>query len=144
MSAITLLAKLAGARIALPARHIGQVIEIDMIVPVPHAPPAVLGLTAVRSQPMTLVDCRQLLGLSRTEEAQRARAVVLNLHGHHYALLLEEILEVVALEHDVEPLPYGVGEQWERVASGTVETAAGPALLIEPEALLSGLVAAAA
>jgi len=48
---------------ALDVHVVGELVIADELVPVPHAPPAVLGVFALRGAPIACVDLGQVLGL---------------------------------------------------------------------------------
>ena len=60
---------------ALDTAVVGEVITVDALLPVPRAPPQVLGLYALRGTPVALVNTCAVLALE--QETQRPRA-----HGH--------------------------------------------------------------
>lgn len=135
MSETILLARLAGRRIAFPAPRLESIVEIDRITPVPRAPHYIEGLSTLRSQSLTVINCLRVLGIDEgeSEPAEVRHAAVIKHGGHHYALVLDDVEDVVEWHGDVEPVLGGVGEEWEKVAVGVVETEAGPALLLDVE-----------
>ena len=62
MNDLLLMCLIAGRRAAIPAALVQSVIEIDQITPIPGAPDFILGLTAMRSQALTVIDCQIALG----------------------------------------------------------------------------------
>ena len=142
--ATLLLATLDDTRIAIDAASIAQVIEVATVVPIPHAPDHILGLTAVRSQAITLVDTRRALGKAALAHGDASRAAVVAIDGHSYAFLFERVEDVVETAQPAGPPPAGMGPAWKRIVTGTAETPLGPALLIDPRALISGNFHAAA
>jgi chemotaxis signal transduction protein len=144
MSEMLLIAELAGTRIALPAADIRSVIEIDALAPVPHAASHIAGLTAVRSQALTVIDGRASLGLAPWQHRPGDCAAVIVRDGHLYALLLDRIDDVRTSRTAPVPVPGGYGAQWHGAALGMVELDDGPALLVDADALISGSVRAVA
>ena len=138
MTRTLLIASLDDTRIAIDAAAIAQVIEVETVVPIPHAPQYILGLTAVRSQAITLVDTRRALGKAPIERTDESRAVVVSIAGHPYAFLFKQVEDVVETSAPIGDSPAGMGDEWARIVTGTAETAGGPALLIDPGALISG------
>lgn len=144
MTGLVLLCTIAGCRAALPAAAIRTVIEIDRITPVPGVAPAVLGITALRSQALTVIDCNIALGCEPQADPLGSRAAVVDVDGHPYALILESASDVVEPLGDPAHIAGGFGEEWNAVALGMVETAVGPALLLDIDGLVSGICAKAA
>ena len=59
--------------------------------------------------------------------------------GHHYALIVDLVEDVVEALSDPAPMRASMGEGWERVAQGIVDTEMGPLLLIDVAALVAGI-----
>src|SRR5690606_34319171 len=89
MSGMLLVVVLAGRRAVLPADQVNSVIELDAVTPVPRAAPHVVGLAALRSRPLTVIDCCVSLGVEVTDDAGARRAVVVEHDGHLYGLLVD-------------------------------------------------------
>ncbi len=130
-----LLAQLAGRQIAFPAHRIESIIELGKVTPVPRSPRHIEGLSTLRSKSLTVVNCKLVLGIDddwQDTDGVRQAAVVKQ-GEHHYALILDEVQDVVAPLGNAGSVLGGVGEEWAKVASGVVETEAGSALLIKIE-----------
>lgn len=138
MNELILMCLIAGRRTAIPALRVLSVIEIEAITPIPRAPAFIVGLTALRSQALTVIDCRVSLGFKPSEHVIGSRAVVVEQGGHRYALLVDEATDVVAALTEPAMLPGGFGEGWQNAARGMVETESGPVLLVDVERLVSG------
>ena len=145
MNELLLIVTIAGQRVALPAAAVESVVELDTLIPVPRAAPHVAGLSALRSRVLTVIDCiRSLeLGGSECEDGIREAAVV-ELDGHHYALVVDLVEDVVEAMSDPAPVRAAMGTGWERVSKGMVETEQGPLLLVDVASLISGAEARAA
>src|SRR3954453_14084225 len=121
MAELLLIARIAGRRIAFPASRIEAVVELEGITPAPCAAPHVAGLAALRSRVLTVIDSRAALDLGSTSDAQARDAIVIPCDGHTYALLVEEVEDVIEADAPAVPLAAPVGAGWARVATGTVE-----------------------
>ena len=145
MNALLLIVTIAGQRVALPADAVESVVELDTLIPVPRAAPHVAGLSALRSRVLTVIDCMRSLELGATQSVGGVReAAVVELDGHHYALLVDLVEDVVEARSDPAPVRAAMGPGWERVSSGMVETEAGPLLVVDIAALIAGIEARAA
>ncbi|MBA2635813.1 MAG: chemotaxis protein CheW [Sphingomonas sp.] len=145
MNALLLVVTIAGERVALAADAVESVVELDTLIAVPRAAPHIAGLSALRSRVLTVIDCRRSLELGETECANGIReAAVVELDGHHYALIVDLVEDVVEALSDPAPVRVAMGPGWERVSKGMVETEQGPLLLIEVAGLISGVEARAA
>ena len=138
MNQLLLMCTIAGRRAALPASDVQSVIEVDDITPIPGTPDFILGLTALRSQALTVIDCSLALGLDATCAAPDRRAAVVEVDGHLYALLVDDAHDVGEPTSEPVQVPGGFGEGWQRAACGMVETASGPTLLIDTPQLICG------
>ena len=139
MSTLLLIVSIAGERVALPSSEVESVVELDGVVPVPRAAQHVAGLSALRSRVLTVIDAKRSLELGDSECANGIReAVVAELDGHHYALIVDDVEDVVEALGDPTPVRGTMQAGWERVALGMVETEAGPILLVDVAALVAG------
>jgi len=130
--------QIAGRRCALSALDVKSVIETGAITPIPRAPTWIAGITALRSQALTVIDCRRAIGLTDGDWPTDHRAAVVSEGGHAYALLVDGIEDITTAAGEAGQIPGGFGAEWSRIAHGMIETMAGPALLIDLPALLAG------
>ena len=145
MNELLLVVTIGGERVALPAAAIESVVELEALIPVPRAAPHVAGLSALRSRVLTVIDCMRSLELGETDCSDGIReAAVVELDGHHYALIVDLVEDVVESLFEPTPVRAAMGEGWERVAQGMVETESGPLLLVDVAALIAGVEAKAA
>ncbi len=139
MNELLLIVTIAGSRVALPAASVEAVVELDTLIPVPRAAPHVAGLSALRRRVLTVIDTLRSLELGQTDCSDGIReAAVVELDGHHYALLVDVVEDVVEALSDPSPVRAAMGAGWERVSRGMVETEEGPLLLIDVAALITG------
>ena len=138
-----LLVRLGRETALFDAGVVCSVIELDMVSPVPCAPHHVVGLSAMRSRPITVIDCYRALDLAQPE-AVKGSVRLVELDHHLYALQVDEVVDVLAL--DAKPVAARMELQrgWARVQRGLVDTGQGHALLVDPVALVAGMPAAAA
>ena len=139
MSDVIILAQIAGRPCAMRASEVETVIEIGAITPIPRAPAHILGLTALRSQALTVVDCRTIVGANLDDFTTDSRAAVVRVEGHSYALRVDQIRDVATMASDPEAIAGGFGKAWSSFAEGIVETETGPALLISAQKLLTSI-----
>lgn len=139
MNDMLLLVMLAGRRAAMPAVLVNSVIELSEVTPVPRAASHVAGLAALRSRPLTVIDCAAALGIASGDaDWRRQRAVVVEHEGHLYGLLVDAADDIVAARDEPSPLGADPGAGWRTVAVGRVETEAGAVLLLDVGALIAG------
>jgi len=140
MNELLLVVTIAGERVALPAAAVESVVELDTLITVPRAAPHVAGLSALRSRVLTVIDCKRSLELGTSDCSDGIReAAVVEFDGHHYALIVDIVEDVVEAVGDLSPVRAAMGDGWERVSKGMVESEVGPLLLVDVEALVSGV-----
>ena len=145
MSELLLVVMIAGERVALPSGAVLTDDEHDTLIPVPRAAPHVAGLSALRSRVLTVIDCMRSLELGTTDCSDGIReAAVVELDGHHYALIVDMVEDVIEAQSDPAPVRAAMGAGWERASLGMVETETGPLLLVDVAALIAGSEAKAA
>ena len=139
MNELLLVVRIAGQRVAMPAARIESVVELDTLIPVPRAAEHVAGLSALRSRVLTVICCRRSLGLDMPDVTDGIlEAAVTELDGHHYALIVDGVEDVIEAQGDPAPVRAAMGEGWERVSTGMVETEEGALLLVDVGALVAG------
>jgi purine-binding chemotaxis protein CheW len=139
MNELLLVVVIAGERVALPAAAVDAVVELDTLIPVPCAAPHVAGLSALRSRVLTVIDGKGSLELGESDRTDGIReAAVVDFDGHHYALIVDLVEDVVEALSDAAPMRAAMGAGWERVCQGMVDTETGPLLLVDVAALISG------
>lgn len=144
MSQMLLVVMLAGRRAVLPAERVNSVIEPDRVVPVPRSPAHVAGLGALRSRPLTIIDCRASLGFPADGAATNERAVVVEHEGHLYGLKVDAADDIVVAASEPSTVAGDPGPGWNRASLGMVESDAGPLLLLDIGKLVTGPPALAA
>jgi purine-binding chemotaxis protein CheW len=140
MSGLFLIVRMAGEIVALPAAEVESVVEIEAVVPVPGTARHILGLSALRSRVVTVIDCAASLGADSPgdDNATRRDAVVAVVEGHPYALLVDGVDDVAASGGGVHELAAQVAPGWRRAARGLVEIEERMLLLADVAALIAG------
>lgn len=133
--------RLGGQQVALRALQVQTLILLGAIVPVPHAPAHILGLTSVRSRVLTVVDPARLLRSESANAVTRDKdrhAVIMEVAGHGYAVVVEAVLNVTDALGALDPVPDDLGPEWAEMAEGIIETDLGPLLVLKGDELVSG------
>ena len=138
MNELLLIVTIAGSRVAFPAAKVESVVELDALSPVPRAAAHVAGLSALRSRVLTVIDCQRSLELGATDLSGLREAAVVEVDGHHYALTVDAVEDVVEALSEPQSLRAAMGAGWERVGLGLIETEEGPLLLVDIAALIAG------
>ncbi len=109
---------LAGQVCAVPVAAVRDVLRPQPIAPVPLAPPDVAGNLNLRGRIVTAIDLRFRLGLAAGQDA-RPMALVAENQGELYALLVDQVLEVVSPDPAwFEPTPHTLPASWARFSAG--------------------------
>ena len=142
MTELFLLARIAGRGVAIVSSQVVSVVDIGEIVSIPRAPSAVLGLAALRSRVVTVVDAALALGLA-AHDGEGTRAVIVKVDGHEYALLVEALEDVAPFER--LPLSSGLALDGRWAAAGTalIERDGEPLLVLDAAALVPAMANAA-
>ncbi len=139
MNTLLLIVSVGGSRVAFPAAAVESVVELEALIAVPRAAPHIAGLSALRSRVLTVIDTMRSLGLGDTDCSNGIHeAAVVEIDGHHYALIVDTVVDVVEARSDPAPLRAAMGAGWERVSLGMVESDEGPFLLVDLDALVAG------
>ena len=138
MNQLLLIVTIAGSRVAFPAARVESVVELDALSPVPRAAAHVAGLSALRSRVLTVIDCQRSLELGATVLTGVHEAAVVEVDGHHYALTVDAVEDVVEALSEPQPVRAAMEAGWERVGLGMVETEEGPLLMVDIDALIAG------
>lgn len=143
MTELFLIAIVAGKRLAFRTAEIQSVIDLGTVSPAPGTPDFVTGLAALRSRPMTVIDCAVSLSIVRSSAAP-TRGLVVERDGYLYALAIDEVEDAIWIDDDIEPVPAALPESWQHVALGMVRVKEEMLLLADTCALLDGPVKRAA
>ncbi len=111
--------KIAGQIVALDVNAVQAVLPMDDVVPVPLAPPAVVGIATKRGHVLTVIDARA--SITSTAILDTQQSVVVHINGYRYALLVDAIDEVVSVDpSDIGPPPPGMQDVWASLATGAI------------------------
>ncbi|MEQ1687295.1 MAG: chemotaxis protein CheW [Sphingopyxis sp.] len=134
MSDLFLIGRIGTDWVGFPAEQVEAVVPLAEAVPVPHAPPSVRGLVAIRSRLLTLIDTSIVVGSGVT--APGAPMVIITLDGHGYALTLDAVDDVVSLE-GTQALAAPLSGRWSGLADAMAEHAERIILIVEPARLVA-------
>lgn len=110
---------LAGQLCGVPVLAVREVITNSKIVRVPLAPPEIAGNINLRGRIVTAIDTRCRLGLEPAPETADRVALVAELDGALYALLIDQVQEVLNLRHDkIQETPPNLSTTWRQFSGG--------------------------
>ncbi|MEH3106103.1 MAG: chemotaxis protein CheW [Sphingomonas fennica] len=133
-----LIVSVDGQRIALPTGQVESVVEVDAVTPVPRVASHVAGLFALRSRVLTVIDAATALGLRVPHFVPGMPAVIVNADGHPYAVLVDEVHDVV-MSGRPAPAPARLEGGWAAATQGLIEEGGDAFLLVDPAWLVSPL-----
>jgi purine-binding chemotaxis protein CheW len=103
----------------VPVLNVREVITDSKIVRVPLAPPQVAGNINLRGRIVTAIDTKRLLDLPPAEQGARRIALVAESGADLYALLIDQVLEVLTLPDDRrEDAPTNLPAAWHNFSTG--------------------------
>lgn len=141
MTELLLVITIGGRRAAVRASEVQSVIELEAMTPIPRAPAFVMGMAALRSRALTVIDCARSLALPETVsnmDAERPVTVVVEHDGHLYGLLVDAVDDVVEGHDGLSELRANPGEGWKHAALGVAESPLGPLIVLDPVVLVGG------
>ena len=110
---------LAGQLCGVPVLAVREVITNSKIVRVPLAPSEIAGNINLRGRIVTAVDTRCRLGLDPASGTADRVALVAESDGGLYALLIDQVQEVLSLRMDmIEETPSNLSSTWRQFSSG--------------------------
>ena len=110
---------LAGQLCGVPVSAVRDVLRLPPIAPVPLAPPDVAGNLNLRGRIVTAIDLRCRLRMPAAAPGARPMALVTESDGELYALLVDQVLEVLTPNPDaLEATPPNLPAIWARYSAG--------------------------
>lgn len=130
MNHLYLFATLAGTRVAVETREVEAVVKLTDISPVPGMGVHVAGLSALRSRVLTVIDVAALIRGSPTSAEDRVFAIIAEISGHSYGLMVDAVYDICQVPEGALPLRGQLDRAWTPYARGVVEHEGQPWLLV--------------
>ena len=125
---------------AVASIGVAEVLRDGKIARVPHAPEAVIGLIHLRGRIVPVIDMRRRLGLTATEPPAGRTHLVIRLHDDWYSLLVDEMLEVIAVaDHDIEQPSRAAPESAYDAVTGVYADAGRLVHFLDPQRIVQAL-----
>jgi purine-binding chemotaxis protein CheW len=144
MASLYLIAQIDGARIAIDSTLIESLVHVQDVVSVPKCHPSVAGLFALRSRVLTLIDSQYLVTGTRRPVKKGALAVVAEISGHHFGLLVDSVEDVVSIADDQIETQIRPPAIWAPFVTATASVGGDMVMLLDPHQLINGEEALAA
>lgn len=138
MSQLYLFATLAGTRIAVRSQEVEAVVKLTDISPVPGMGAHIAGLSALRSRVLTIVDAAALIDGRATPAERRGLAIICNVAGHSYGMMVDAIADICSVEEGELPVRGRIDAAWAPYADGIVECLGEPHLLVTLARFIEG------
>jgi purine-binding chemotaxis protein CheW len=132
-----LLANIADTPIAIPTEELEAVVHLGEIVPVARTAPFVRGLAALRSRVLTVVDPRARITGRLELLGSAPLAIVAEVEGHNYALVIDDVSDICAIAEGVVPLSGRIDPAWAPFTRGMVLHEDTTHLVLSIEELIS-------
>jgi purine-binding chemotaxis protein CheW len=111
--------RLADEVYGINVMQVQEVLRMSEIAPVPGAPSCVLGIINLRGNVVTVVDARELFGLSRSDATDQTRIMIVEINKLIVGLLVDSVAEVVNIQNsDIDSAPNIGNEENSRYIQG--------------------------
>ncbi len=109
----------AGQLCGIPVLGVRDILAEQPITRIPLAPPEIAGSLNLRGRIVTAIDLRRRLNLPPLEPGQKPMSVVVEQGGELYALLVDQVSEVLSLASTLfERNPPTLERHWAAFSSG--------------------------
>ncbi|MBL7672044.1 MAG: chemotaxis protein CheW [Bdellovibrionaceae bacterium] len=85
-------------RFATPLSEVKEVIALTTITPLPNVPRYFRGLINLRGKIISIMDLREKLGISSTQECTRPSIIIVEIGGVTVGMIVNDVLEVAGVE----------------------------------------------
>lgn len=111
---------LGDVQYAVPIARVKEIANPILIVVLPHAPPAVVGVSDYRGEVVPVVDLRARFGLPIAEATRKTKWIIVDVAGRLAALVVDSVTEVFGTGGaDLRPPPSVAGEDKRGIAGVT-------------------------
>lgn len=129
--------RLADEVYGINVMQVQEVLRMSEIAPVPGAPRCVLGIINLRGNVVTVVDARELFGLSRSEHTEQTRIMIVEINKLIVGLLVDSVAEVVNIQNsDIDSAPNIGNEENSRYIQGVFSKNAEILILVDLNRLM--------
>jgi purine-binding chemotaxis protein CheW len=144
MESLYLIAHLNGCCVGIDSSAVESIVHVQDVVPVPKCDLSIAGLFALRSRVLTLIDTQYLVTGMKQQAEKGALAVVVEIAGHQYGLLVDKVEDVVSIrasqiEDRVKP-----AAEWTSFVKQIASVEGRLVMILEPSSLVAGQTSLAA
>lgn len=129
--------RLADEIYGINVMQVQEVLRMTEIAPVPGAPSCVLGIINLRGNVVTVVDARELFGLSRNDNTDQTRIMIVEINKLIVGLLVDSVAEVVNIQNsDIDSAPSIGNEDSSRYIQGVYSKSGEILILVDLNRLM--------
>lgn len=107
---------IASELLAVPVERVREILEVQPVSRLPHAPPYLLGMIDVRGQGVPVIDLRLKLGFDATADTENTRVIVLGVpmgeRALTFGLKTDRVFEVTVLDEATLDSAPEIGIRW--------------------------------
>ncbi len=142
MSDLYLFARIGDTSVAIRTDEVEGVVRLRELSPVPAVPGHVAGLAALRSRVLTMIDAGALIRGVKTEprdyNEKGGLAVVCQLSGHSYGIMVDGVEDIQTVQMPVLPVCGRVDDVWQPYVQGVIELDGKACFVVSLAAVLDG------
>lgn len=129
--------RLADEIYGINVMQVQEVLRMTEIAPVPGAPGCVLGIINLRGNVVTVVDARELFGLSRNDNTDQTRIMIVEINKLIVGLLVDSVAEVVNIQNsEIDSAPSIGNEDSSRYIQGVYSKSGEILILVDLNRLM--------
>jgi purine-binding chemotaxis protein CheW len=123
---------------ALDASRVQEVIRVDAVTPVRHAPQEVAGVMNLRGRIVTLLDLAMILGIGKSDLSRESRVFIVEDRNEFLGLVVDKVSEVIEVQRSaLGPLPLNVPAGQARYFQNVCRTGGHVISILNPDEVLN-------
>lgn len=123
---------------ALDAAEVQEVIRVESVTPVRHAPDEVTGVINLRGKIVTLLDLGLILGFGKSAVTRESRVFIIEDRNEFLGVLVDRVSEVIEIEAGQrDSLPVNIPPGQARFFQGLCRKAGHVIALLDPREVLN-------
>lgn len=121
----------------LPVSTVQEILRVDNITKVPHAPDVVKGITNMRGKVLPVIDMRKRLGLKEDEITEQSRILVVSMRARLFGLLVDAVTQVIRIsKKNIQAPPQDIMTTRSDYIIGVYNTSDNLVIMLDLEKLL--------
>lgn len=128
--------ELGGETYGVEISRVQEIVRLQPITPVPHAPANIEGVTNLRGQIVPIVDLRKRCGLRAGASTQQTRIVVADLGTQIVGLVVDGVSEILPVSEEQIEAPDTMVTGDDPLVAGIARLAERLILLLDTESIM--------